>query len=56
MRSHQMRMKHYARMIYMLSRCKDAIDNPAALFARMRLRKCDSRELRGENEANLTSE
>ncbi len=26
-------MKRYARMIYMLSQCKDAIDNPAALFA-----------------------
>ncbi len=25
-------MKRYARMIYMLSQCKDAIDNPAALF------------------------
>ncbi len=35
-RSHQTRMKRYARMIYMLSQCKDAIDNPAALFARMR--------------------
>ncbi len=31
-RSHQMRMKRYAQMIYMLSQCKDAIDNPAALF------------------------
>ncbi len=25
----------FARMIYMLSQCKDAIDNPAALFARI---------------------
>ncbi len=32
-RSHQTRMKRYVRMIYMLSQCKDAIDNPAALFA-----------------------
>ncbi len=29
-RSHQTRMKRYARMIYMLRQCKDAIDNPAA--------------------------
>ncbi len=36
MRSHQTRMKWFTRMIYMLSQCKDAIDNPAALFARMR--------------------
>ncbi len=28
-------MKRYTRMIYMLSQCKDAIDNPAMLFARM---------------------
>ncbi len=34
----QTRMKRYARMIYMLSQCKDAIDNPAALFTRMRRR------------------
>ncbi len=27
-------MKRYARIIYLLSQCKDAIDNPAALFAR----------------------
>ncbi len=26
-------MKRYAQMIYMLSQCKDAIDNHAALFA-----------------------
>ncbi len=32
-RPHQTRM---TRMIYMLSQCKDAKDNPAALFARMR--------------------
>ncbi len=38
-RSHQTRMKRYARMIYMLSQCKDAIDNPAALFTRMRRRE-----------------
>ncbi len=31
-RSHQMQMKCYAQIIYMLSQCKDAIDNPAALF------------------------
>ncbi len=37
-RSQQTRMKRYARMIYMLSQCKDAIDNPAAL-----------RRLRGTN-------
>ncbi len=35
-RSHQTRI---AQMIYMLSQCKDAKDNPAALFARMRRRK-----------------
>ncbi len=49
-RSHQMWMKRYARMIYMLSQCKDAIDNPAALFAQMRRREwrewCEWRELR----------
>ncbi len=26
---------NYAQMIYMLSQCKDAIDNPVALFARI---------------------
>ncbi len=31
-------------MIYMLNQCKDTIDNPAALFARMR-----RRQLRGAN-------
>ncbi len=36
--SHQTQIKRYARMIYMLSQCKGAIDNPAALFARMRWR------------------
>ncbi len=41
-RSHQMWIKRYARMIYMLSQCKDAIDNPAALFAQMR--RCEWRE------------
>ncbi len=30
---------HQTRMIYMLSQCKDAKDNPAALFARMRRRE-----------------
>ncbi len=40
MRSHQTRMKRYTRTIYMLSQCKDAIDNPAALFARMRRIEC----------------
>ncbi len=30
-RSHQMRMKHYAQMIYMLSQCKGEIDNPAGV-------------------------
>ncbi len=34
-RSHQTRM---TRMIYMLSQCKNAKDNPAALFARMKLK------------------
>ncbi len=29
-------MKRYARMIYMLSQCKAAIDNPAVLFAQIR--------------------
>ncbi len=38
-RSYQTRMKRYARMIYMLSQCKDTIDNPAALFAWMRRRE-----------------
>ncbi len=46
-RSHQARMKRYARMIYMLSQSKDAIDNPAALFAQMRRREW--RELGGTN-------
>ncbi len=32
-----MRMKRYARMIYMLSQCKDAIDNPAERMARREL-------------------
>ncbi len=32
-------MTRIARMIYMLSQCKDAKDNPAALFARMRRRE-----------------
>ncbi len=35
-RSHQTRMTRIAQMIYLLSQCKDAKDNPAALFARMR--------------------
>ncbi len=36
-----------AQMIYMLSQCKDAIDNPAVLFARMRRREwCELRLLR----------
>ncbi len=34
-RSHQTRMKRYVRIIYMLSQCKDTIDNPVALFAWM---------------------
>ncbi len=38
-RSHQTRMKCYTQMIYMLTQCKDAIDNPAVLFARMRRRE-----------------
>ncbi len=38
-RSHQTRMKRYAWMIYMLSQCKDAIENPAALFEWMRRRE-----------------
>ncbi len=38
-------MKRYAQMIYMLSQCKDAIDNPAALFARMRQRELTNQEL-----------
>ncbi len=29
-RSYQTRMKRYVQIIYMLSQCKDAIDNPAA--------------------------
>ncbi len=35
-RSHQTRMTWIAQMIYMLTQCKDAKDNPAALFAWMR--------------------
>ncbi len=46
-RSHQMQMKHYAQIMYMLSQCKDTIDNRAALFARMRRREW--RELCGAN-------
>ncbi len=50
-------MKRYARMIYMLSQCKDAINNPAALFVQMRRRKLsvwgvysrESRELKNLN-------
>ncbi len=33
MEEHQTRMKRYTQIIYMLSQSKDAIDNPAALFA-----------------------
>ncbi len=41
---------HQTRMIYMLSQCKDAKDNPAALFARMRRREWhESRELKNLN-------
>ncbi len=36
-------MKRYARMFYMLSQCKDVIDNPAVLFVRMRRRKLTNR-------------
>ncbi len=40
------------RMIYTLSQCKDAIDNPAALLARTRRREwCELRELRSANGA-----
>ncbi len=46
-RSHQTRMKRFARMIYMLSQCKDAIDNPAARIERFFTR--DSRELKNLN-------
>ncbi len=45
-RSHQTRI---ARTIYMLSQCKDAKSNPAALFARMRRRELSvlfSRDIR----------
>ncbi len=45
--SHQTRMKRFARMIYMLSQCKDAIDNPAARIERFFTR--DSRELKNLN-------
>ncbi len=38
-RSHQTRMMRIAQIIYMLSQCKDAIDNPAALFARITRRE-----------------
>ncbi len=41
MHSHQRRMKHYARMIYMLSQCKDMIDNYAALFARITMARIE---------------
>ncbi len=47
MRSHQMRMKCFTRMIYMLSQCKDAIDNPAARIERFFTR--DSRKLKNLN-------
>ncbi len=47
-------MKQFVRMIYMLSQCKDAIDNPVALFARMRRRKW--RELRGQSGACSSSD
>ncbi len=41
---------HQTRTIYMLSQCKDAKDNPAALFARMRRREWhESRELKNLN-------
>ncbi len=43
MRSHQTRMTRIARMIYMLSQCKDAIDNPAAPHSR------EPRELKNLN-------
>ncbi len=46
-RSHQTRMTRIARLIYMLSQCKDAKDNPAALFARMR--RHEWRELKNLN-------
>ncbi len=42
-RSHQTWMKRYARIIYMLSQCKDAIDNPAAQMAQI------TRELKNLN-------
>ncbi len=53
-RSHQTRMMWIAQTIYMLSQCKDAKSNPAALFARMRWRELsvfsrDSRELKNLN-------
>ncbi len=34
-------MKRYARIIYMLSQCKDAIDNYAALFARITMARIE---------------
>ncbi len=39
MRSHQTRIKRYAQIIYMLSQCKDAIDNPAARMVRITRRE-----------------
>ncbi len=46
-RSHQTQITRIARLIYMLSQCKDAKDNPAALFARMR--RHEWRELKNLN-------
>ncbi len=54
MRSHQTRMKRYAQIIYMLSQCKDAIDNTAALFARMRRHEWHELRARIERLGRLT--
>ncbi len=45
-------MKRYAQIIYMLSQCKDAIDNPAARMARIErlaLYSCKERESKNVN-------
>ncbi len=51
-------MKRYAQMIYMLSQCKDAIDNPAARMTRITRRELSvwgvsTRELRGLKNLNF---
>ncbi len=54
-RSHQMQMKCYARMIYMLSLGKDVIDNPVALFMWIRRRELSVWRAIRANRANHAS-